>query len=101
MGRPLQVMLAFKPFIFGGVKGHGQMMDDRHGPALVYCGSEVWSGLRPVGSQSGHYVVSEQAQANWEQFHFSWIIERGHNPQGIIGEPLFRHLWSQDDQTQR
>ena len=93
-------MLAFKPFIFGGPKGHGQMIDERVGPALVYCGSEVWTGLRAVGSQSGQYVVSEQAQANWEQFQYSWIRERGFNPFGIIGDPQLSHLWVNRDQVQ-
>ena len=93
-------MLAFRPFVFGGIKGHGQMTDQRCGPGLVYCGSEVWSGLRPVSSQSGHYVISEQALANWEEFQFQWIIERGHNPYGIIGEPSYKHLWSDNDDTQ-
>ena len=86
--------LAFRPFIFGGPKGTGQMVEERSGPALVYCGRHVWSGMRSVASQSGHYVLSEKAQANWEQFQYSWIRDRGQDPFVIIGAPEWSHLWS-------
>ena len=101
-GGELQVRLAFRPFVFGGIKGTGQMVDERSGrPDLVYCGSHVWSGLRPIASQSGHTIITEQAQANWEQFTYSWIRDRGQDPFVAIGRPQWSHLWAVRDQNQQ
>ena len=90
----LKVMRAFKPFIWGGIKGTGQVIDERTGrPDLVYSGSHVWSGMRAVASQSGHTFITDQAKANWEQFTYSWIRDRGQDPFSVMGEPQLRDLW--------